>query len=126
MSPGFSPTEYEAIGVSYYKKKEYQQALQAFTAGINASAIPTVALYDYRAATHEKLADFHAAVKDGRDAIKLNRQDVRGYLRLASVFQKQNELGKAVGMYKYGMTKVPVGKNDFQVGCVHWMDLKDC
>jgi hypothetical protein len=51
---------------------------------------------------------------------------VRGYLRIAGVYQQQNQLDKAVGMYKYGMTKVPVGNKDFKVGCVHWTDMKDC
>jgi len=77
--------------------------------------IPTVSLYDYRAATHEKLADFNAAVKDGREAIRLNKRDVRGYLRTGSVLQKLNKLDTAVNIYKYGMKNVPVDNEGFQV-----------
>lgn len=115
MSHGFSPAEFEAIGKSYYKKKQYQKAIDAFTSGIDASVIPTVSLYDYRAATHEKLADFNAAVKDGREAIRLNKRDVRGYLRTGSVLQKLKKLDTAVNIYKYGMKNVPIDNKDFQV-----------
>lgn len=115
MDKGFSPDEYEAIGKSYYRKKQYEKALEAFTSGIDASVIPTVALFDYRAAAFEKLANFHAAVKDGREAIRLNKRDVRGYLRTGNALQKLNKLDTAVSIYKYGMKNVPVHNKDFQV-----------
>jgi F-box/TPR repeat protein Pof3 len=115
MTHTISPAEYEELGKAYYKKKEYDKAIRAFTSGIDASVIPTVALYDYRAAAYEKLAHFNSAVKDGREAIRLNKRDVKGYLRTGSALQKLNKLDTAVNIYKYGMKNVPVDNRDFQV-----------
>jgi F-box/TPR repeat protein Pof3 len=108
-----SPEEYQEIGKSYYKLKQYEKAIEAFTNGIDASAIPSATLYDYRAATHEKLGDFNAAVKDGRLTIRTHKQDVKGYLRTASALQKMDKLDTALSIYKYGMKNVPVSNKDF-------------
>ncbi|KAF2681143.1 hypothetical protein K458DRAFT_344425 [Lentithecium fluviatile CBS 122367] len=110
-----SPAEYQELGKSYYKKKEYQKAVDAFSSGIHASVIPTVTLYDYRAAAHEKMGDFNTAVKDGREAIRLDKKDVKGYLRTGSALQKLNKPETAVSIYKYGMKNVPVDNKNFQL-----------
>ena len=116
MPRTLSPEEHQELGKSYYKLKQYEKAIEAFTNGIEASAIPSATLYDHRAACYEKLADFSSAVKDGRNAIRTHKEDVRGYLRTASALQKMNKLDTALNIYKYGMKNVPVEKKDFQVG----------
>lgn len=116
MARTLAPEEYQELGKTYYKHKQFQKAIEAFTNGIEEAVIPTVTLYDYRAASYEKLGDFSAAVKDGREAIRLNKRDVKGYLRTGSVLQKMNKLDTAISIYKYGMKNVPVNNKDFQVG----------
>ncbi|CAI6339626.1 unnamed protein product [Periconia digitata] len=109
-----SAEDYQELGKTYYKQKQYAKALSAFSNGLEAAKVPTVSLYDYRAACHEKLADFTAAVKDGREAIRLNKRDVRGYLRTASALQKLNRMDAALGIYKYGMKNVPASHQDYK------------
>lgn len=104
----------QELGRSYYKSKQYAKAVEAFTNGIEASVIPSSTLYDYRAASYEKLGDFNSAVKDGRLAIKTHKQDVKGYLRTASALQKMEKLETALGIYKYGMRNVPAHQRDFK------------
>ncbi|PVI06682.1 hypothetical protein DM02DRAFT_514060 [Periconia macrospinosa] len=114
MAHTTSAEDYQELGKTYYKKKQYDKALSAFKSAIEASDVPTVSLYDYCAACHEKLADFAAAVKDGREAIRANKRDVRGYLRTGSVLQKMNKLDTALGIYKYGMNNVRGDNNAYQ------------
>jgi F-box/TPR repeat protein Pof3 len=115
------PEEYQEIGRSYYKLKQYEKALETFSKGIE--TCPTADLYDHRAATYEKLGNFNAAVKDGRGMIRLNKKDVKGYLRTASVLEKMEKHDTALGIYKYGMKNVPVGDKNFKVGDVFHFSL---
>ena len=115
MTRTLSPEDYQELGKSYYKLKQYEKAIEAFTNGIEASVIPTSTLYDYRAATFEKLADYSSAIKDGRLTIRTHKQDVKGYLRTASALQKMDKLDTALNIYKYGMKNVPVDHRDFKV-----------
>jgi tetratricopeptide (TPR) repeat protein len=105
--------EFQELGRGYYKLKQYQKAIEAFTQGIEIS--PTPSLYDYRAASYDKLADYNAAVKDGREMIKLDKKDIKGYLRTASVLEKMEKQEVALGIYKYGMKNVPVDDKNFKV-----------
>jgi F-box/TPR repeat protein Pof3 len=109
-----SPEEYQEFGRRYYKLKQFEKALEIFSNGIEAS--PTLGLHDRRAACYDKLGDYNAAVKDGRAMIKLDKQDVRGYLRTASVLEKMEKPETALGIYKYGMKNVPVEDKNFKVG----------
>lgn len=119
MSRTASAEDYKELGKTYYKQKQYAKALSAFTSAIDVSVVPTVSLYDYRAACHEKLCDFNAAVKDGREAIRTNKRDVRGYLRTANALQQLNRAETALGIYKYGMKNVPVKNKDFEVRSIY-------
>ncbi|KAF7569081.1 F-box TPR repeat containing protein pof3 [Pyrenophora tritici-repentis] len=113
MARKMSAEEYQALGREYYKLKQYDKAIDTFTTGIE--ACPTASLYDYRAATYEKLDNFNASVKDGREMIRLNKKDVKGYLRTASVLEKMNKPETALGIYKYGMKNVPVDDKNFKL-----------
>ncbi|KAH7086214.1 hypothetical protein FB567DRAFT_560978 [Paraphoma chrysanthemicola] len=108
-----SSEEYQELGRRYYKLKQYEQAVEAFTQGIDIA--PSLSLYDYRAAAYDRLKNYSAAVKDGREMIKLDKQDVKGYLRTASVLEKLEKLDTALGIYKYGMKNVPVGDKNFKI-----------
>ncbi|KAF2033018.1 hypothetical protein EK21DRAFT_98580 [Setomelanomma holmii] len=99
-----SPQEFQELGRRYYKLKEYEKAVDAFTHGIDIT--PSISLFDYRAAAYDRLKDYNSAVKDGREMIKLDKQDVKGYLRTASVLEKMEKWGTALGIYKYGMKNI--------------------
>ena len=114
VSCAMTPSEYQELGRRYYKLKEYNKALETFKNAID--ACPTLGLYDHRAACYDKLGDYKAAVEDGRAMIKLEKQDVRGYLRTASVLEKMELPDRALGIYKYGMKHVPVDDQNFRVG----------
>ena len=113
MPRPMSPEEYQELGRRYYKLKQFDKALETFNEAIDAS--PTLSLHDHRAACYDKLGDYNAAKKDGRAMIKLDKQDVRGYLRTASILEKMKDLETARGIYKYGMKHVPVGDKNFKV-----------
>lgn len=115
MPRTLSPEEYQEIGKSYYKLKQYEKAIEAFTNGIDASPTPSAALYDYRAACHAKLADLNSAIKDGRLTIRTHKQDVKGYLRTASALLKMDKPETALSIYQYGMKNVPADDKDFKV-----------
>jgi F-box/TPR repeat protein Pof3 len=72
-----SSAEYQELGKRYYKQKEYQKAVDAFTEGIESITIPTVGMLNNRAASFEKLENFNMACKDGRHMIKLDKSDAR-------------------------------------------------
>ncbi|KAH3911384.1 hypothetical protein HBH56_134220 [Parastagonospora nodorum] len=105
--------EYQELGRRYYKLKEYKNAVEAFTNGIE--IMPTLSLFDHRAAAYDRLEDYNAAVKDGREMIKINKQDVKGYLRTASILEKMEKLETALGIYKYGMKNVAVTDKYFKL-----------
>jgi F-box/TPR repeat protein Pof3 len=113
MARMMTPEEYQEVGRRCYKLKQYGKAVEAFTQGINIA--PTLSLFDHRAAAYDRLEDYNAAVKDGREMIKVDKKDVKGYLRTASVLEKMEKLEIALGIYKYGMKNVPVSDKNFKV-----------
>lgn len=108
-----TPDEYQELGRRYYRLKHFDEALETFNNAIN--VCPTLGLHDHRAACYDKLGNYKAAVEDGRAMIKLDKQDVRGYLRTASILEKMELPDRALGIYKYGMKHVLVEDKNFQV-----------
>lgn len=115
MARQMSAEEYQELGRNFYKLKEYGKALETFTKGIENCSKPTLNLYDYRAATYDKLERFSDAVKDGREMIRLNKTDVKGYLRTGSVLEKMGKEETALGIYKYGMKNISAKDKNFKV-----------
>jgi F-box/TPR repeat protein Pof3 len=113
MAHTISPSDFQAIGRSYFKLKRYDKAAEAFSSAIEMA--PTVSLYDHRAAAYDRMQDYNAAVKDGREMIKMDKQDVKGYLRTASILEKMEKPHTALSIYKYGMKNVPVQDKNFKV-----------
>jgi tetratricopeptide (TPR) repeat protein len=113
MPSQLSSEELQALGRNYYKFKQYDKAVDMFTQAIDIA--PSLDLHDHRAACYERLNDYNAAVKAGREMIKLDKQGVKGYLRTASVLEKMDKLDVALGIYKYGMKNVPVVDKNFKV-----------
>lgn len=115
MARQMSAEEFQELGRNYYKLKQYDKALEIFTKGIETCQKPTLNLYDYRAATYDKLERFSDAVKDGREMIRIQKSDVKGYLRTASVLEKMGKEETALGIYKYGMKNVGSKDKNFKV-----------
>lgn len=113
MARTMSAEEHQEMGKRYYKLKQYDKAVDILTQGIGST--PTLGLYDHRAACYDKLKDFNAAVKDGREMIKLDKKEVKGYLRTASVLEKMEKPEIALGIYKYGMKNVPASDKNFKL-----------
>jgi F-box/TPR repeat protein Pof3 len=115
MARHMTAEESQELGRNYYKLKQYDKALETFTKGIETCEKPALSLYDYRAATYDKLERFSDAVKDGREMIKLDKTDVKGYLRTASVLEKMGKEEMALKIYKYGMKNVGAKDKNFKV-----------
>lgn len=113
MSRRMSPEEYQELGKRYYKLKQYDKAVEAFTSGLDMT--PSLSLFDHRAAAYDRMEDYNAAVKDGREMIRLDKQDVKGYFRTANILEKMEKSETALGIYKYGMKNVPVSDKNFKV-----------
>jgi F-box/TPR repeat protein Pof3 len=69
--------EYKELGKRYYGRRDYEKALDAFTDGIDASVGRDIQLYDYRAATYDKLENAIAALADSRQMIRAFQTDAR-------------------------------------------------
>ncbi|KAF1355976.1 hypothetical protein EJ07DRAFT_167822 [Lizonia empirigonia] len=111
-----SPDELQELGRRFYKLKQFEKALETFNNAIDAfPTLSTLSLHDHRAACYDRLGDYNAAVRDGRAMIKLDKQDVRGYLRTASVLEKMEKPETALSIYKYGMKNVPVDDKNFKL-----------
>lgn len=77
MARTMAPDEYQELGRRYYKQKQYEKAVEAFTDGIEAANTPSLNLFDHRAASYDKLAKFGLAVKDGREMIRTHKENVK-------------------------------------------------
>lgn len=75
----------------------------------------TVNLLDSRAATHEKLGNLDAALKDGRNMIEMSKGEVQGYLRTAKVLQQLNKADLALKIYERGLRLVPAKQLNYEV-----------
>ncbi|KAL6170103.1 hypothetical protein ACJQWK_03097 [Exserohilum turcicum] len=115
MARQISAEEFQELGRNYYKLKQYDKALETFTKGIETCQKPSLGLYDYRAATYDKLEKYAEAVKDGREMIRMNKKDVKGYLRTANVLEKMGKEETALGIYKYGMKNLGAQDGNFKL-----------
>lgn len=115
MARQMSAEEYLELGRNFYKLKQYDKALETFTEGIETCPKSTFNLYDYRAATFDKLEKFSDAVKDGREMIRQDKTDVKGYLRTGNVLEKMGKEETALGIYKYGMKNISAKDKNVRV-----------
>ncbi|KAF2196128.1 hypothetical protein GQ43DRAFT_476603 [Delitschia confertaspora ATCC 74209] len=106
MARTLSANEYRELGKRFYKQKEYQKAIEAFTDGIESSDKTNIELLESRALIYAKLKDFNNALKDGRAMIKASLSSSRGYLRTGQILQMQEKWGPAVDLYRYALKRV--------------------
>jgi tetratricopeptide (TPR) repeat protein len=77
MPRTLSVEEYKELGKRYYGRRDYHKALDAFTEGIDASGGRDIQLYDYKAATYDKLDNSKAALAISRRMIQSFEKDPR-------------------------------------------------
>lgn len=134
-------------GQRFYRQKRYEDALQCFNQvcasgeplemstdlpqAIVQDAKAPIGIYDNRAATHTKLGNLRAALRDGKEMIQqektncmVNRpalrrrpssQIIQGYLRTGKVLQLLDKRDAALDIYQLGIRKVPAGSENIKV-----------
>lgn len=88
-----------------YRRKDYVKALDLLNLAIKHEPAPSVKLLDTRAAVHEKLEDYKAALADARTCIRIFEKDSTGYLRAGKVLQLMSKPDVALAIYRRGFVK---------------------
>lgn len=96
-----------------YKRKDYAKALELFSRAVGRS--PSVQLHDNRAACHEKLEDYPAALKDAKKSIQLAKEDPTGYVRAGRILIKMERKSVALEIYAHGLKCVKHVGQGFEV-----------
>jgi len=105
--------ELQELARAQFKRQDYKKALETITEAIEASVAPTVSLLNDRAVVHERLNQLSLALLDYRDAIKLDETNAIPYLRAGKILMTINKHGKALEIYKRGLSKIRgKGAND--------------
>lgn len=99
--------EYRRQGQELYRQGKYHAALQRFNAVVQLERKPPLKLLDSRAATHLKLGDLQAALRDGRTMIQEYKTSCSGYLRTGQVLHLLGKQDAALNIYQYGLRNVP-------------------
>lgn len=99
-----SATNLQIQGRQAYKRGDYDKALECFNRALDRQQ--TVQLYDQRAATYDKLADFKKALQDAKAAIRSGDVDPTGYLRAGKILLKMEKSKAALDVYAYGLRHV--------------------
>ncbi|KAI9835418.1 MAG: hypothetical protein M1819_002336 [Sarea resinae] len=102
-----SSSEAQKLGQQYYRRKDYKEALKAFTVSLELAEDSQVLVLDNRAATHEKLDDLTAALRDARRMIQLEKACINGYLRVGKILLNMEKPEVALNVYQYGLRNVP-------------------
>ncbi|KAI9858902.1 MAG: hypothetical protein M1813_007204 [Trichoglossum hirsutum] len=110
-----SPKEAQELGQKYYRVRQYDLALEAFSAAIELSDKHSIGILDNRAATYEKLGDLKSALSDARHMLQLEKSNAQGYLRAGKILQLLSRKDDATSVYKRGLLKVPSTDPLYQV-----------
>ncbi|KAL8797027.1 MAG: hypothetical protein Q9195_000798 [Heterodermia aff. obscurata] len=98
--------ELQRQGQDLYRQKKFQAALQRFNAVLQQDRKPALGALDSRAATHAKLGDLQAALRDARRMIQEYKTSCSGYLRTGQILQLLGKEDVASGIYTYGLRNV--------------------
>ncbi|KAL4801938.1 hypothetical protein BDV18DRAFT_68378 [Aspergillus unguis] len=94
-------------GQNLYGQANWEAAISAFTEALKCPDVDALSVLDNRAATYTKLLRYDQALKDARQMIKQNKQDDRGYLRLAKALLLDGKAEKALEVYAYALKTLP-------------------
>ncbi|XP_013777806.1 stress-induced-phosphoprotein 1-like [Limulus polyphemus] len=86
-------------GNEYFQKGDYPAAVRHYTEGIRRNP-DDPKLYSNRAACYQKLAEFHLALKDCDECIKLDPRFVKGYIRKGMALMAMKEPSKAATAFQ--------------------------
>ena len=92
------------LGRQLYNQRKYEEAVEAFSASIDASnGNPSLSLLASRAATLEKLGKVRLALKDGRQMIQLEQDNAKGYLFTGRLLSQLGDDSLALKIYQRGL-----------------------
>lgn len=89
-------------GNEYFKKKQYQQAIDKYTEAIKLNS-SDVTFYSNRSACYAALEKWEEAAADGRECIMCDKNFVKGYFRQALGLQNLGNLDGALDACKRGL-----------------------
>ncbi|KAJ8101918.1 hypothetical protein POJ06DRAFT_248237 [Lipomyces tetrasporus] len=99
--------QYKAKGNEFFAKKQYDEAIAAFTKAIEVSPTPNHILYSNRSGSFASKKDFDSALKDANECIKISPTWVKGYTRKAAALHGQGDLVDARDAYEEALKLDP-------------------
>ncbi|KAK9356232.1 hypothetical protein V1523DRAFT_393916 [Lipomyces doorenjongii] len=99
--------QYKAQGNDFFAKKQYDDAITAFTKAIEASPAPNHILYSNRSGSYASKKDFENALKDAEECIQISPTWVKGYTRKAAALHGQGDLVSARDAYEEALKLDP-------------------
>ncbi|KAK9446622.1 uncharacterized protein V1518DRAFT_423613 [Limtongia smithiae] len=91
---------FKAEGNAFFAKKQYDEAIDAFTKAIAASPTPNHILFSNRSAAYVSKNDYSHAVADADECIKIAPKWAKGYTRKATALHLQGDLLGAHDAYE--------------------------
>lgn len=102
MSRNSQALALKSEGNTFFKSKQYAQAIEKYTEAI--AADPTdVTFFSNRSACHAALRQWQEAADDGRQCIIVDRTFVKGYFRNALALQNLENYDAAIDVIKRGL-----------------------
>ncbi|KAK7205343.1 hypothetical protein BZA70DRAFT_153433 [Myxozyma melibiosi] len=90
----------KAQGNAAFAAKDYDSAIQSFTAAIAASPTPNHILYSNRSGSYAAKHDYTSALADAEECIKINPAWAKGYTRKAAALHGHGDLVAALDAYE--------------------------
>ncbi|KAL8725163.1 MAG: hypothetical protein Q9181_006523 [Wetmoreana brouardii] len=109
------PDRLQKLGQDAYKSKNFKAALHSFNLALSQAGETSTTILDNRAATHEKLGDLQAALKDGRRMVSMDRTSCAGYLRTGKILQLLKRDKIALEIYELGIRNASTSDPNFKV-----------
>ncbi|CAM9249145.1 unnamed protein product [Scytosiphon promiscuus] len=104
--PNAAAEQHKAAGNSFFKTGDYRNAIAKYSDAI--AADPTNHTYwSNRSASYAGLNEWEDAARDAAECIKVNKNFVKGYFRLATAKKNLNEYDAAADVIKRGLCVEP-------------------
>lgn len=101
--------QYKAKGNEAFKAKQFPAAIEWYTKAIEVdpNVEAAAALYSNRAASHNSLGDFNAAVVDSDHCIRVKPQWLKGHFRKATALEALGKMDESVRAYEAALKTDP-------------------
>eukprot|EP00903_Cladosiphon_okamuranus_P005515 g5494.t2 len=104
--PNAAAEAHKSAGNAFFKNGDYRNAIAKYSDAI--AADPTNHTYwSNRSASYAGLNEWEEAARDAAECIKVNKNFVKGYFRLATAKKNLNELDAAADVIKRGLCVEP-------------------